>query len=249
MCDGSENELMRIDSTAVWSLLLCSALAPDCACQSDWPKYRGARGDGVAAPQAVSRVWGENGPPELWRREFGTGLSSVAAVGDRLYTMGAPGDVEEAFCLDAKTGETIWRVPLGPRFEDKFGDGPRATPTVDGDLVFAVSSTMHLAAIGAVDGKVRWEKPSPIHSRSALGTGRQGPKRPTVARLGSWLGRSRPSLLASTIRSDRSGRGSAGNPRWSWNHPVAASRQTELGKEAAGSRRAASILGVRAGSR
>ena len=112
----------------------------------------------MAAPQQILQAWGPEGPPELWRREFGTGFSTVASVGDRLYTMGAPAELEEAFCLDARTGETIWRVPLGPRFADQFGDGPRATPTVDGDTVFAVSSTMQLAAITATDGEVRWQK-------------------------------------------------------------------------------------------
>ncbi len=140
------------------TLSFITLLAATTAAQTDWPKYRGAHGDGVAPKQAVSETWGEGGPPELWRHEFGSGFSTVVAVGDRLYTMGAPGETEDAFCLDARTGKTLWQVPLGPRFADKFGDGPRATPTVDGDLVFAVSSTMHLAAIEIEGGKVRWQK-------------------------------------------------------------------------------------------
>lgn len=138
--------------------LLAATLANASAAQSDWRQFRGEYGDGVAAPQAVSRHWSEGGPPELWRREFGSGFSTVASVGDRLYTMGASAEHEEVFCLDAHTGETIWRVPLGERFDDKFGDGPRATPTVDGDLVFAVSSRMHLAALSTEDGDVLWQK-------------------------------------------------------------------------------------------
>ncbi|MCR9247449.1 MAG: PQQ-like beta-propeller repeat protein [bacterium] len=126
--------------------------------RTDWPQYRGSHGDGIAAPQPIAKTWGPDGPPELWRRKFGSGFSTVAAVGKRLYTMGAPAELEEAFCLDAHTGETIWRVPLGPRFADQFGDGPRATPTVDGDTVFVVSSTMHLAAIATATGEVRWHK-------------------------------------------------------------------------------------------
>lgn len=148
-------------STAVVAAVyvaFAAALVGTCPAQTDWAKFRGARGDGVAPPQGVAKAWGAGGLPELWRREFGPGFSTVASVGDRLYTMGAPGEVEEAFCLDARTGETVWRVPLGPRFADKFGDGPRATPTVDEDLVFAVSSTMRLAAIGVEDGEVRWQK-------------------------------------------------------------------------------------------
>jgi outer membrane protein assembly factor BamB len=139
--------------------LLAAALAISLPAQdSDWPKYRGVRGDGVAPPQPLARTWGPDGPPELWRRPFGSGFSTVAAVGDRLYTMGATAEHEEACCLDARTGETLWRTPLGARFAEQFGDGPRATPTIDGDLVFAVSSRMHLGALAARDGAILWQK-------------------------------------------------------------------------------------------
>ena len=53
----------------------------------DWPQFRGPSGDGHASGTGLARSWGENGPPELWRREIGSGFSSVASVGDRLYTM------------------------------------------------------------------------------------------------------------------------------------------------------------------
>lgn len=139
-------------------LIFVAALATAVSGQSDWPKYRGVNGDGLAPAQDVARQWGKDGPRELWRRSFGSGFSTVAAVGDRLYTMGAPAEQEEVFCLDARTGRTIWQAPLGARFDDKFGNGPRATPTVDGDMVFAVSSRMHLGAFSAEDGKPKWKR-------------------------------------------------------------------------------------------
>ncbi len=149
--------MMRF-ARAFASSLFVAALTSVVVAQSDWPQFRGKNGDGVAVPQALAHVWGEAGPKELWRHKFGSGFSTVASVGDRLYTMGATEENEEAVCLDAGTGEALWRVPLGIRFLDKFGDGPRATPTVDGDMVFVVSSTMHLAALSTADGKVRWQK-------------------------------------------------------------------------------------------
>jgi outer membrane protein assembly factor BamB len=122
----------------------------------DWPHFRGPNRNGIAAPQPIAPSWPEAGPPELWRRPFGSGFSTVSAVGDRLYTMGAIDDHEEALCLDAHTGKTLWHVPLGKRFVDKFGDGPRATPTVSGEDVFVVTSTMQLAALAAESGEERW---------------------------------------------------------------------------------------------
>ncbi|MHC5065206.1 MAG: PQQ-like beta-propeller repeat protein, partial [Planctomycetota bacterium] len=126
--------------------------------QTDWPKFRGVNGDGVAVAQDLSPQWGEDGPPELWRMDFGSGFSTVASVGDRLYTMGAPAEEELLFSLDVKTGKTVWQASLGARFDDKFGDGPRSTPTIEGDMVFAVSSRMHLGAFSANDGEMIWQK-------------------------------------------------------------------------------------------
>ncbi len=64
--------------------------------------------------------------------------------GDRLFTMyGGDLDgeaVEFAAAFDAKTGDEIWRVPLGEKYDTEFGNGPRTTPTVDGDTVYLMDS-------------------------------------------------------------------------------------------------------------
>lgn len=143
---------------SITSSLFAVTLASAVAAQSDWPQFRGALGDGVAVPQGVAHHWAEDGPPELWRRDFGSGFSTVTSVGDRLYTMGATAGQEEVFCLDARSGETLWAAALGERFEDKFGDGPRATPTVDDDMLFVVSSRMNLAAFSIANTEMVWQR-------------------------------------------------------------------------------------------
>jgi outer membrane protein assembly factor BamB len=65
-------------------------------------------------------------------------------------------------CLDAVTGEEKWASPIGGILNTKmtttFGMGPRSTPTVDGDRVYALSEEGVLACVQAADGKVLWKR-------------------------------------------------------------------------------------------
>jgi outer membrane protein assembly factor BamB len=92
----------------------------------------------------------------VWSRPLGSGFSGISIAGDCLVT--CFGDAESSFLvrLDPATGEELWRLRQGPAFEETNGDGPRSTPTIDGDGVFAMSSRAQLFAVGAADGKQRW---------------------------------------------------------------------------------------------
>ena len=73
--------------------------------------------------------------------------------------MFAQGDDEFAICLDAETGNEIWRHRTGPYYkETQGGDGPRSTPTVDGEIVYVLGATGKLFALAAASGTPIWEK-------------------------------------------------------------------------------------------
>jgi outer membrane protein assembly factor BamB len=88
---------------------------------------------------------------------LGAGFSGVSIVGNRLYTMDSDEQTEYALCLDAETGKTLWRVPIGPLFKDVNGDGPRAAPTIDGNLAYVLGSRGHLRALDRASGDTVWE--------------------------------------------------------------------------------------------
>lgn len=131
--------------------ILASAPGPN-----DWPRYRGPKGDGISKETGLLRTWPASGPRVLWRAKLGTGYSGMAVVNGRLFTLFGSGGKELAAAFDAATGKEIWRVQLGPDRQDGQGGGPRATPTVDGDLVYAMGAEAKLAALEAATGKVRW---------------------------------------------------------------------------------------------
>jgi outer membrane protein assembly factor BamB len=131
-------------------------LAAPAATGGDWPRYRGPKGDGVSHETGLLKTWPAGGPRVLWRAKLGTGYSGMAVMNGRLFTLFGSGGKELAVAFDAATGKELWRAQLGPDRQDGMGGGPRATPTVDGELVYVIGAEAKLAALEAATGKVRW---------------------------------------------------------------------------------------------
>ena len=105
--------------------------------------------------------WPAGGPKLLWKATgFGAGYSSLAVVGDRIYTMGTRKKDEYALARTAD-GKPIWEAKIGPMAKGgPFGaayPGPRATPTVDGDRVYVLGSDGDLVCLDTA-GKEQWRK-------------------------------------------------------------------------------------------
>jgi outer membrane protein assembly factor BamB len=129
---------------------------------ASWNQYRGPARHGITSAEGLSASWSAQPPRELWRKPIGAGYSTVAAVGDRLYTMATVGEEEKVLCLDASTGETVWATSVGPSKASDLGDtGPRSTPTVDGDRVYTASSAGRLVALATSDGAEIWSHDFP----------------------------------------------------------------------------------------
>jgi outer membrane protein assembly factor BamB len=108
------------------------------------------------------------GPKLLWRfKNTGVGFSGPAIVGDRLYIMGArkekaaKQELEYLIAIDVTTGKELWAVPIGPTFTwaaNSYGDGPRGTPTVDGEYIYALGGQGELVCVSTSDKKIVWRK-------------------------------------------------------------------------------------------
>lgn len=161
----------RIAAGVLCALLALGAAAAATADshEGDWPQFRGHHRDGISRETGLDDDWGDDGPDELWRVPIGDGYSGIAVVGDRLYTMYAgeapakkEGEeaeqaMEYAAAFDADTGEELWRTAIGEKLDTEFGNGPRATPTVDETSVYVLSSRGDLAALDRAGGEKRWQ--------------------------------------------------------------------------------------------
>jgi len=123
----------------------------------DWPQWRGPNRDGVSAEKGLLKDWPQGGPPLAWRATgAGEGYSSFAASQGRLYTLGARGDTEYVMAYDAASGKRLWEKAHGRRFSNDRGDGPRATPTVEGNRIYAFGASGDLTVLDAASGEIYW---------------------------------------------------------------------------------------------
>lgn len=142
-------------STLTLLTLVAAGLAAT-AQAADWPRYRGPTADGTSDETGLLASWPDDGPKELWRTELGDGYSGIAIADGRAVTLYADGKDEFAVALDAATGRQLWHVRIDRNRRDGQGDGPRSTPTVDGETTYVLSSSGSLHALAVNDGSRRW---------------------------------------------------------------------------------------------
>ena len=136
-----------------WGLLLMATAA----IAADWPQWRGPNRDGISPETNWSAQWPAGGPKQLWQAQVGIGCSAVAVSQGRLFAVGNTNDTDTVVCLDAASGQVLWKhsyaCPLEPRM---FEGGPAATPTVDGELVYTLSRSGDLFCLAIASGQVVW---------------------------------------------------------------------------------------------
>jgi outer membrane protein assembly factor BamB len=124
----------------------------------DWPGFLGPARNGKSTEVGLRDNVPTAEPPIVWQKPIGTGYSAPAIAGGRLFHFARFGDVARLTCLDAKTGEQIWKLDHPTDYEDLLGynNGPRATPVVDGPHVFTYSAEGILQCAQVADGKLVW---------------------------------------------------------------------------------------------
>jgi len=124
---------------------------------NDWPQWRGPNRDGISSERGLLKDWPAGGPPLAWKTSgAGEGYSSFATANGRLYTLGARGGTEYVIAFDAASGKRLWESAHGQRFSNDRGDGPRATPTIEGDRLYAYGASGDLSVMDTASGKVIW---------------------------------------------------------------------------------------------
>ncbi len=138
---------------------------------ADWPQYRGPNQDGIST-EKVNLNWPASGPKVVWKVPTQNGFSSFAVSGGKVFTQvnrdlnGASREIVVA--MDAATGKELWFVDLAVAkyvgggesgtSDNKGGDGPRSTPTVNAGKVYVLTQFLVLLCLDAETGKTLWTK-------------------------------------------------------------------------------------------
>ena len=127
-------------SLSLVAALAVFQLAPSADVVTDWPQWRGPLRNGLSPDTGLLKQWPEGGPKVAWTISgLGEGYGSVSMRGDRIFVQGTSGEASVVFCLNRADGKTIWQAALGPMVKESRGNGPRATPTIDGDKIFVMT--------------------------------------------------------------------------------------------------------------
>src|SRR5580765_8463979 len=114
--------------------LLTTCLVAFAAMAADWPQWRGPKRDAISTETGLLKQWPASGPPLVWKAKgLGAGYSSVAVVGEYIYTIGDGPDASFLYALNRKDGKPQWAAKLGKAGEIEGYAGPRSTPSVDGE--------------------------------------------------------------------------------------------------------------------
>jgi outer membrane protein assembly factor BamB len=138
------------------SALILIALSAQAA---DWPQWRGPDRNGISKETGLLAAWPKGGPRQVWKTQgLGEGYSSFAVVGGRLYTQGQQSGRQFVLAIDTATGKPLWKTLTGEALANDKGNGPRGTPTVDGNRLYALSSDGTFVCLETETGKLVWQK-------------------------------------------------------------------------------------------
>lgn len=147
---------------------------------ADWPQWRGPKRDGYPAGQFTVAALPKEMKP-VWKNAIGPGFSSPIIAGGKLVYLDESDGKEVVHCLTAASGKEIWRTALANSAGDEWGSGPRSTPFIDGDRVYAQSMNGEFVCLNLADGRRLWNTRFQDYGISFSTTTREG----TAARRGN----------------------------------------------------------------
>jgi len=151
-----EEYAMRALATVV-TCVLATVSAWGMELAGEWPQWRGIDQDGKAVSETFE-IGKDQGLKVLWKKELGSGYSSITLMNKRAYVMFSDGTHDFIAALNADDGEEVWRFKLDETYRGHDGshDGTISTPACDGKRVFGLGPKGQLVALDAQNGKEIW---------------------------------------------------------------------------------------------
>lgn len=156
---------MKINSRLRIMLLLVFALVTTAGVSfaENWPRFRGPNGTGIVMNAKIPVEWKKD--DILWKVKIpGQGNSSPVIWENKLFLQSALPDGSQRMlvCLDAQTGEALWKqtIPAGSAKIHKMNTLASSTPAVDGKRVYVSFWDGSHVTVTAYDlnGKMEWNR-------------------------------------------------------------------------------------------
>src|SRR5262249_14249152 len=136
----------------------------------DWPQWRGPDRTDVSTETGLLKEWPKDGPPLAWKVSgVGEGFSTPSVAAGRVFLMGAIDSDERVIALNEDDGRQLWSRRIGPASEAGGFKGPRSTPTVDGNRLYALGVRGELVCMNVRNGEILWHKNLPKDFSGSVG--------------------------------------------------------------------------------
>ncbi|MBS0206102.1 MAG: PQQ-like beta-propeller repeat protein [Planctomycetes bacterium] len=153
-------QVVRAGLIAVLMVTTWSVFAAD-PVETDWPQFRGPRGDGTWRGPKLPETWPALGLKQVWKQSIGGGYAGISVADGRVIAMDRQTnpEAERILCFDAASGKPLWQhsYPVAYGKLD-YGNGPRAAPTIQDGFVYTVGALGDLCCLEAQSGNVVWQK-------------------------------------------------------------------------------------------
>jgi outer membrane protein assembly factor BamB len=147
------NQQVQVEPTAVSP----QASLAETTAMSESLGFLGSQRNGVIRERAFGISASDDEPEILWEIGIGEGWSSFAVQGDRAVTMEQREQEEWLTCYRLLDGKLLWSKRHTGRHENPLGGiGPRSTPTIAGNRVYAQSATGFLWCVDIQSGSEYW---------------------------------------------------------------------------------------------
>ena len=137
------------------------SIRPD---STGWPSWKGMGNNNHSAFTGIITDWSE-GLKLLWNVDYlckgdqSITWSCPAISGNHLVVPGRHDSTDVIFCLAPQSGELLWSHSFdAPPGNPSYGEGPRATPTIERDRVYVLSRGGLLQCLSLKDGSVMWQR-------------------------------------------------------------------------------------------
>ena len=126
----------------------------------DWYRFLGPTIDGKSKETGIIKDWSDQKLKIVWSRELEESYAIGSVSRGRMIQSDRVDDQCVTVCLNAETGEQIWKFKYKTDYSDLYGynGGPRCSPVIDDDRVYIYGVEGMLHCLGMSDGKVKWKR-------------------------------------------------------------------------------------------
>jgi outer membrane protein assembly factor BamB len=126
---------------------------------TDYPQYLGPTRDARLLSSKLAADWSTTAPHVQWMQPIGEGWSSFAIQGDVAVTMEQRADEEWVSAYSVLDGSLLWHYVMPGKHTNMMGGtGPRSTPTIFDNSVYACSAVSRLVCLELTTGREVWSR-------------------------------------------------------------------------------------------